>query len=560
MLQELSIKNFAIIAKLNVSFEEGMTVLTGETGAGKSIIIDAVGLLTGGRGSIDFIRQGSPKCVLEGQFNVNIGLELRSLLDDLGIPYEDDTLIVSREITTSGKNICRINSRLVNTNQLREIGRYLVDIQGQNDHQELLQPDRHLTLLDRFGGAELIELKEAYRVKHEAYKALLKRVKYQQENEKELAQRIDMLKFQTAEIAEADLSIGEEARLLEERQKLNNFHQIVSALNTTFEVLVEGERSPLDGVGYAMNEMESIETLDTEYAELSESVKSSYYQLQESANHARRLADTLEVDENRINEVEERLDIIRQMKRKYGETEADILDYWEAIDRELKASSDLGMSNEELEGALLVEEKQLFASGQALTAIRKKVASQLEKDILAELKELHLDKADFEVRFKPLTTGSYGETGLEDVEFYLTTNPGEPLKPLVKVASGGELSRIMLALKTIFTKTQQLTSIIFDEVDTGVSGRVAQGIANKIYDISRQSQVLCISHLPQVAAMADCHLHISKKIIDERTETFVNQLNEENRVAEVARMLAGEEITDLTREHARELLNLAHKK
>lgn len=560
MLQELTIENFAIIAKLNVSFEDGMTVLTGETGAGKSIIIDAVGLLTGGRGSVDFIRQGASKCVLEGQFKVDLSDALNETLTNLAVDVSDDTLIISREITTSGKNTCRINGRLVNTNQLRDVGRFLVDIQGQNDHQELLQVDRHLHLLDQFGGKGLATLKNKYVTAYDSYNTLLKQVKKKQENEKEFAQRMDMLKFQSNEIAEADLQIGEEALLLEERQKLNNFHQIVSALNNTYESLVEGERSTLDNVAFSMNEMESIELLDGEYADLSEVIKSSYYQLQEAANQASRLADALEVDEDRINFVESRLDVIRQLKRKYGESEESILAYWEEIDRELKASAEFELSEEALESALIEKEKALKHAGEALSGVRKAVSHQLESDILNELGELHLDKAKFEVRFIPNTSITYSENGLEDVEFYLTTNPGEPLKPLVKVASGGELSRIMLALKAIFTKSQHVTSIIFDEVDTGVSGRVAQGIANKIYEISTASQVMCISHLPQVAAMADCHLHISKQVIDGRTETFVNQLDDSMRTDEIARMLAGEEITSLTREHAKELLELAHKK
>lgn len=560
MIQELSIENFAIISKLNVSFEAGMTVLTGETGAGKSIIIDAVGLLAGGRGSVDFIREGSSKCVLEGQFKVQSSVQFEKLLLDLAISLDDDTLIISREISLSGKNTCRVNGRLINTNQLRELGRFLVDIQGQNDHQELLQVDRHLHLLDQFGGNDLRVAKASYETAYTSYELLLKQVKRKQANEKEQAQRIDMLTFQSNEIATADLQVGEEAKLKEEREKLTNFHQIASALSNTYDALVDGERSTLDGVAYSMGEMESIESLDREYAELSEVIKSSYYQLQEVSNQVRRLADSLEVDENRINEIESRLDTIRQLKRKYGETEELVLEYWETIDLELKETSASELTVEALEAALEEQEAVLISAGTYLTTERTKCANELEKDILTELAALHLEKAAFEVRFMSLPEKKYGEAGFEDVEFYLTTNPGEPLKPLVKVASGGELSRIMLALKSIFTKTQNITSIIFDEVDTGVSGRVAQAIANKIYGVSKQVQVLCISHLPQVAAMADCHLHITKDVIDGRTETFINQLSENGRTNEIARMLAGDEITELTKKHAQELLVLAHKK
>ncbi|QIL45589.1 DNA repair protein RecN [Vagococcus coleopterorum] len=557
MLQELSIENFAIIEKLTTSFESGMTVLTGETGAGKSIIIDAVGLLTGGRGSVDFIRQGTPKCWLEGQFEVNQTPELSELLESLAIENPDNVLIVSREITTAGKNTCRVNGRLVNTTQLREIGRFLVDIQGQNEHQALLQSDQHLGMLDQFGGKELLIIKTKYQELFASYQTLLRQVRNKQANEKEFAQRMDMLTFQSAEIAEADLKVGEEDSLIEERQRLNNFHQIVSALNTTYSALSDGEPSALDSIGSAMSEMSEIENLDSEYSELSETVKSSYYQLQEAANQASRLVDSLEVDEDRINQVESRLDVIRQMKRKYGESEEAILAYWESIDLELKEGAQANLSGEELTQALAEKEAELRLVAEELSVIRRQVATRLESEILEELAGLYLEKALFEVRFTEVA--DFTVDGLETVEFYLTTNPGEPLKPLVKVASGGELSRILLALKAIFVKTQHITSIVFDEVDTGVSGRVAQGIANKIYQVSAGSQVLCISHLPQVAAMADCHLYISKEVVAGRTKTGLTQLSKEERVMEIARMLAGEEITELTKEHAKELLSLAHK-
>ncbi|CAM3340670.1 DNA repair protein RecN [Vagococcus fessus] len=558
MLQELAIENFAIISELNVSFNEGMTVLTGETGAGKSIIIDAVGLLVGGRGSADYIRQGATKCLLEGQFFVKRNDKLSVLLDELAIEASDDTLILSREITQSGKNTCRVNGRLVNTAKLREIGSYLVDIHGQNEHQELMQADTHLGLLDHYGADSLSGVKADYQAVYERYQDVRKKLKNKQTTEKEFAQRMDMLEFQSQEIEAAELVVGEEETLLAERARLVNFHKVVSALKNTYEALAGGETSSLDGIGYAMNEMIEIESLDDDYLEISETVKNSYYQIQEASNSALRLVDNLEIDEGRIDEVEQRLDLIRQLKRKYGESEELILNYLEEITKEIRESQAFESKNEQLEAELKQYETDLTNLADQLTKLRKKAALELEKAILVELGGLYMDKTVFEVRFKE-TSGDYMAAGKDDVEFYITTNPGEPLKPLVKVVSGGELSRVMLALKTIFSKSQELTSIVFDEVDTGVSGRVAQGIANKIHQISSQSQVLCITHLPQVAAVADTQYFIEKVVNDERTTTSLRELSSEERVMEIARMLAGDEITDLTKEHARELLMLASK-
>lgn len=557
MLQELSIQNFAIISALDVSFSEGMTVLTGETGAGKSIIIDAVGLLVGGRGSADYIRQGSSKCVLEGQFSIAPNSQLESFLAELAIDCEDNTVIISREISKNGKNACRVNGRLINTATLREIGSFLVDIHGQNEHQELMHAENHLRLLDQFGQSELEDLKRDYEAEFNVYRELLDKVRNKQKNEKEFAQRIDMLQFQCEEIEAADLKIGEEALLIEERHRLNNFQKIADSLTTSYEALTGGDVSSLDQVGFAMNELTEIEGIDAEYSEVSEVVKNSYYQLQEATTVISRMIDSLEMDESRIDEVELRLDIIRQLKRKYGESEEQILVYFDEISLELMASVQGENQSEKLEARLVEQERAVKELAAQLTDVRLAVARKLEKAIVKQLKELYMEKTVFDVRVSK--EAQLSEMGQDKVEFFITTNPGEPLKPLVKVASGGELSRIMLALKTIFSQTYGVTSIVFDEVDTGVSGRVAQAIANKIHQVAEKSQVLCITHLPQVAAVADTQYFIEKQVKNNRTETSLRQLDQEERVLEVARMLSGDAITSLTKEHARELLALAKK-
>lgn len=558
MLQELSVKNFAIISSLQLEFQMGMTVLTGETGAGKSIIIDAMGLLTGGRGSSDYIRQGANKCTLEGLFSMPKSQELKQLLEELGIETEEDSLVIQRDTSASGKNVCRVNGRIVNITNLKRIGEYLVDIHGQNEHQELMQSERHIDMLDEFGGKKLLAVKEKYTRAYQEYRALEAKVRKRQKNEKEFAQRMDMLHFQSDEIASAQLVAGEEEQLLEERNKLNNFQKIADALTISYAALNGEDDSSLDKIGTSMNELASIESLDSEYKTLSDTVQNAYYLLQEASGDLSRLIDGLELDEGRLNEVENRLELIRQMKRKYGDSIETILSYYEEITKELAEADFLEGGTGDLEA--LLAEKQQAAHQQALTLRkeRKRLAKELEQQILTELKELYLERTEFEVRFTELE--HLQENGLDGVEFYITTNPGEPLKPLVRVASGGELSRVMLAMKTIFSQTQGITSIVFDEVDTGVSGRVAQAIADKIYQISENSQVLCITHLPQVAAVADEHYFIEKEIVAGRTETSVRILSEKERVNEIARMLAGSEITKLTIEHAQELLAMADRK
>lgn len=556
MLLELTIQNFAIISHLHLSFHEGMTALTGETGAGKSIIIDAMGLLAGGRGSTDYLRQGAEKCRLEGLFEWPQQSEFQELTEELGIDQED-VLIVQRDITQAGKTICRVNGRTVTLASLRKIGLFLVDIQGQNEHQELLQPERHLSLVDGFGDdgfkEELLHYQDAY----QEYRNLEKQVRNIQENEQLYVQRMDMLRFQQEEIAQAELIEGEEENLIEEREKLTNYQKIVDALGQSYGALSSEEMSSVDGVSVALSEIQSIAHLDQVYEKIIETIQSAYYLLQDAASDISRQLDNLELDEGRLEEVINRLETIRQLKRKYGESISVILAYYEEISKEISESAYTEGQLEQLEDQLTAKADAVWALAEQLHVKRREIAHRLEKEIVQELNDLYMEHAQFEVRFangKQLTA-----TGFDSVAFYLTTNPGEGMKPLVRVASGGELSRILLALKSIFSRKQGITSIVFDEVDTGVSGRVAQAIAEKISKIALNSQVLCITHLPQVAAVADYQYFIEKAIQEGRTETRVRQLSYEERVTEIARMLSGAEITELTVEHARELLALAHQ-
>ncbi len=560
MLQEITIDNLAIINHLTLAFGQNMTVLTGETGAGKSIIIDAVGLLAGARGSQELIRQGTDKLEVQGQFLIPNDPQYSELLDQLGINHEDRTVIISREIHRNGRNTIRANGTLINTTILRKIGAPLVDIQGQNDNQRLLQPDQHLPMLDHFAGADVQKLLQQYQEHYHQYRKLKKTLATKQANEQQWAQRLDMLRYQVQEIQSADLKADKEDALISERDRLDHFQQIQNTLQQLAAILNGGESAPvLDQLATAMDAVNEITQFDDNYADIGKALEDSYYSLQDVANQSSHELDGLEFDEERLNEINTRLDLINDLERKYGDTVPDILAYYNKIHHELADMEGTVDSNDELEEQLATVVKQLEELGNQLSEQRKKVAKDLEKRVHHELSALYMEKVVFKVHFAKVPVHSFTPTGIDDVEFYIQTNPGERMGPLAKIASGGELSRVMLALKTIFTEQADVTSIIFDEVDTGVSGRVAQAIADKIKVIADHSQVLCITHLPQVAAVAQHQFLIQKQVHDQRTTTTVTKLNHQERVDELSRMLAGEKITKLTREHANELLKMAHE-
>lgn len=557
MLYELRIHNFAIIEDISLEFHKGMTVLTGETGAGKSIIIDAVGLLAGGRGSSDYVRHGTNKCVLEGHFEMPESKQLNQIFENESIEYDASVLMIQREIYSNGRSVCRVNGSIVTIGLLKEIGSYLIDIHGQNEHQELMQSEHHISLLDYFGKEKVSSLKAAYQEDYMEYRKLMKQYMDWQDREQETAQKIDILRFQTNEIADAYLVVGEEEELEEEERRLANYQTIMNALTISYQVLQESEPNALELVGKAMDELEDIAEVDQSLGDISKSVNGIFYELQEVASAIYQELDYQEFDEGRLNEIASRLNLIQQLKRKYGSTIAEILDFYEKAVEELDSIENRSVSKTELSEKLARLEKQLMDKGSKLSSARKAVAVLLEEAIHEQLQALYMDKVLFKVRFKEEDnlegTPTFHKNGLNDVKFYISTNPGEPEKPLTKVASGGELSRIMLALKTIFAKSQGITSIIFDEIDTGVSGRVAQAIAEKIHSVSIHSQVLCITHLPQVAATADNHLYVKKSIFENRTTTETVILTEEERINEIARMLSGNEITQGAVQAAKEL-------
>lgn len=557
MLLELSIKDFAIIEKLDASFRQGMTVLTGETGAGKSIIIDAVGLLAGGRGSVDFVRTGADKAVLQGVFDIAEIANTKTVLEELGIEPTND-LVITRELLKTGRSVCRVNGTIVNLNSLKKIGQTLIDIHGQNEHQELMDSDKHLRLLEQFDYAAVADTKQRYQAAFKAYTKLNRRLNQSLKNEHEWNQRVDMLQFQVDEIKAANLIEGEDEELEKRRDQLVNFQSISDALAASFQVLESEEGvSATDQIGNVMQEMQGIADYDEEYEQIADEVQNAYYSLEDVTNRVRSAIDSMEWNPAELDEVEQRLETIRQLKKKYGNSITEILKYLSRIENELAEMTGAGQNLDDLAVEVekrLQETKQL---GTQLTNLRQKMALKLEQAVRDQLAGLYMEKTQFKVQFNSKKVPELD--GLDNVEFLIQPNPGEDLKPLAKIASGGELSRIMLALKTIFARNEGVTSIIFDEVDTGVSGRVAQAIADKIHEISNHSQVLCISHLPQVAARADYQLHVAKKVVKGRTMTNLTALNDEGRVNEIAKMLAGVDLTELSLEHARELLQMEHE-
>jgi len=555
MLLEISIKNFAIIEAISLNFEKGMTVLTGETGAGKSIIIDAMNMMLGARAATDVIRHGAPKAEIEGLFSVENSHALQMIFDEQGIELGDE-IIIRREILQNGRSVSRVNGQMVNLSVLRSIGQYLVDIHGQHDQEELMRPQLHIQMLDGFGDAGFLELKQAYQTNFDAYRKMRKQLLEIKKNQEEHKARIEMLEFQMAEIESASLQPGEDLKLNQERDKLLNHKNIADTLTNAYTMLDNEEFSSLANVRSAMNDMESIEEYDVEYREISTSLSESYYVLEDVTKRLEDIIESLDFDGNRLMQIESRLDLIHAITRKYGGNVDDVLMYFAKITEEYNLLTGNHLSSDDMEAELKKLEVSLVDLATKLASARHNLAQQLEIEIQQELKDLYMDKARFQVQF---TKGKFTREGNESVEFYISTNPGEDFKPLVKVASGGELSRLMLAIKSAFSRKEGKTSIVFDEVDTGVSGRVAQAIAQKIHKIGQNGQVLAISHLPQVIAIADYQFFIEKISNDHSTVSTVRLLTVEERVEEVAKMLAGENVTEAALSQARELLQSKEK-
>ncbi|UFJ42901.1 DNA repair protein RecN [Brevibacillus humidisoli] len=564
MLHELTIRNFAIIKSVTISFRRGLNILTGETGAGKSIIIDAIGLLLGERGSAEFVRHGEKRAEVEGLFELPKHSPAYAICEGFGVQVEaDGMLVVRRDISLQGKNVIRVNGQLVTLAMLRELGPWLVQIHGQHDAHTLMQADKHIGWLDAYGESELSKTKQEYAQLYSAYRKTRQDLERMAKNERELAQRIDLLTYQLQEIEEASLEPGEDDKLLGLRKKWSNVEKVFAGIEDAYQSLY-GEHHGLDWLGHAMSELERVLPYDDSLAPIVDSIRSAYYQIEDAVQSLRQVREQLEFSPEELAEVERRLDLISSLRRKYGKTVNDILEYAAAVQDELEEIQHYDDRLQKLESHLKELADDLAVEALELSVKRRELAKRLAAAIEQQLHELCMERARFaiEVRQQPDEQGIEVEgvkrqinaRGIDQVEFMIAPNPGEPLRPLAKIASGGELSRIMLAIKTILASSDQVETFIFDEIDTGVSGRAAQAIAEKLARVAQHRQVLCISHLPQVASMADVHFLIYKEMGEQETVTNVTPLTDEERVIELARMLGGAEVTEKTKEHAQEMI------
>ena len=549
MLVALNVKNFAIIDNINVEFKDGMTVLTGETGAGKSLIIDAIGLLFGKRASSEMIRSGEDKATIEGSFS-DYDSEITKILDEIGIDYRDEAyLTIKREIYASGKSVCKINNQTCNLGQLAQISEFIGDIHSQEDTIGLINPKNYLRLLNN---AKVEELLKGYAEKYQEYKKDLASYKELVKKNEESKAKEDFLKYNLKEYLAAKLDINEEASLKQEASNMANYEKMVSDIKEINDI---NASSTLPSLYQAIKALDRLSNYDTKYQELKKSLEEAYYNIEAILDDPSLRLSNFEYDEERLNEINERLSIYADFKRKYKKDVKELVDYFEEIKKELDFVQNYEVYLDETKKKLDKSHKEVYEAGLSLHNERVKVAKVLEEDVKNNLIDLQLKNTIFEISFNEINDDNFYKDGLDQIDFLVTFNKGEPLKPLAKVASGGELSRFMLAIKASLGKSLPLQTKIFDEIDHGVSGAVAFAIGKKISSIANSSQVLCITHLPQVAAIANQQLNISKYVDGNRTYSVVNKLTEEERINEIAKMISNGNITNASIETAKELLN-----
>ena len=539
MITTLHIKNIGIIDDLSIDLNNGLNVLTGETGAGKTLIIDSLGIISGGRFSKEMIRKGENNsfveiCMYEPENENSI----------------EENIIVSREINSNGRNMCKINGRMVTVNELKNFMSKFIEIHGQNDNQSLLDNKFHLKYLDGFIGEKLLKYKQEYKENYTRYIEIKQELKANYGDEKERERKLDLLKYQFNEIEEADLKEKEEEELEEKRKIMLNSEKISNSLNEADEAIGE---SSIDSINLAIRAMEKIEGIDTKYEAITSNLKNIYYDLQELSRDISNEKEDIYFDEQERNEVEERLDLIYSLKRKYGNNILEILNYKEEIEKEIQHIENLDDYNRKLKKELKQIKEKMTKLAINIHNLRKEYAKVLGININKILEDLEMKNAKINIHVD-YKEEEFFENGKDEIEFYITTNLGEDEKQLSKIASGGEMSRIMLAIKKVLADTDKMPVLIFDEIDTGISGKAANAVAEKLNSISKNHQVLCISHLPSIAASADYNYFISKKVLNDRTNTNIKLLNEEETIKEIARISSGE-INEATIQYATQLRN-----
>ena len=559
MLELLHIENIAVIQEADIQFRPGFNALTGETGAGKSIVIDAMGAVLGGRTSRDLVRTGADRAFVSAEFSQVPG-DLAGLAETGAAPDEDGHLLLQRELTGDGKNLCRVNGRPVTVAQLRRIGEELLNIHGQHDGQQLLDEEQHLSYLDRFGRTEAPLGR--YQAAYEAMADLQAKIRALQMDEAEKARRMDSLRFQIDELERAQLVPGEEESLTERRDLLRNGEKYLSALSGADYCLNGGEEGggAVSALRDAEEALAGVRTLSGDMGELYQRLEQLRCEAYDLAEIIRDKREAFDFSPAELDAVESRSDLLYRLKKKYGDSVEDMLDYLERCRKELDEIQFSSDTIARLERDLGKAMEEVRRRGEALSQARREAAKALEERIQTELAQLDMPKVRFQVEFRP-KAGEYAmdETGLDEVQFLMSANVGEDLKPIQKIASGGELARIMLALKNVLAENDHVGSLIFDEVDTGVSGRAAQKVAEKLAGVARTKQVLCVTHLPQLAAMADVHFSVEKGERKGRTFTEVERLSRERRMEELARLTSGERITGATLAAAGELLDSAER-
>lgn len=560
MLQSLYLENIALIEKLGIELFPGFNVLTGETGAGKSIIIDAVNFVLGERTSRDLIRNGAARAKVEAVFNLNEGDAAFAALDALGIEYDGNELILSRELSAAGRNACRVNGTLVPVASLKSVSDTLVDIHGQHEHQALLDAENHISYLDAYCHAESLPIIEKIDAIVSRRNELMLKRNSGFSSEREREREMDMLRYQIEEIASANLEAGEEERLNAEKTVLLNAERIRTALETAHMALSGAEDgSALSAIDTARRSMRDIAALNKDYEALGDKIEELYYAAEDISFVLRDTSENVESDMQRLEEIEQRLKLISDLKRKYGRTVEDVIDFGKDAGTKLNELENAEALAAELDAKLDKLKAEYNVAADELSKVRRAAGDRLKRDVLNELKDLGMAKAMFDVALSDASGGEPRKGGRETAEFMLSANPGEPLKPLEKVASGGELSRIMLCFKSIFADNDRVPTLIFDEIDTGISGRTAAVVGEKMLGIAKKHQVICVTHLAQIAALAEAHLMVRK--YDDGKNTFVEtrQLNEEEKVQRIAQMMDGESDSPSALTHARELIARADK-
>ncbi|WMJ81870.1 DNA repair protein RecN [Clostridium sp. MB40-C1] len=557
MLLQLNINNFALIESLSISFDKGFNILTGETGAGKSIIIDAINFVLGGKFNKGLIRTGEEKTFVEAIFDVE-NKNTISLLKEMEIEFED-LVIISRETFKSGKSIVKVNGKSVLISQIKRLAETLINIHGQHENQDLLKSATHILYLDRLGEDKLKNDLIEYMKLYEKLLEIDRKIGELGVNSGEREKLLDFLNYQISEIDKANLKIGEDLELEKRYTILNNAEKISGSLGYAYNVLYNSNDnfvSVYDSLNKVIKELRNVEDKIDTISSIVNSLEEAYYNIEQNISDIRHIQENTSYDKNELDIINSRIFQIDTYKRKYGNSIEEILEYKNKI---TKQYNEMINSNEIIESLKKDREKicsKMRKIAKDIHIIRKSIATLLEDKIKSELEYVGLEKSIFKVSIK--MEEEFYSNGCDKIEFLISTNPGQPIKPLESVVSGGELSRIMLGLKTVFVSKDEIPSIIFDEIDTGISGRTAQRVAEKMYLISKNCQVFCVTHLPQIAAMSDCHFLVSKEVKEERTYTNIKRISETKKEEEIARMIGGSEITDLTIKHSKEMIKLAH--